>query len=186
LIACSSRGDTAREQIMIKCPKCDASLPDGAGMCQFCQAVWAPQAGNRPAGRPVAGMQFNRPETWTSKAYYAVAAWWVISGVWSVLQATLFATKENPGSAVGLVFGAITALVGIGLLLRVELVRNIVVFLAALNILLGLFGIAMTFLTPFVGGIWGAVVIVHEFIDIALNGLMIFLIGETDSHAPNF
>ena len=41
------------------------------------------------------------------------------------------------------------------------------------------------FLAP-LAGIWGAVIILRQFIDIGLAGLMIFLIGETDTRTPNF
>ena len=169
------------------CPRCSASLPDGAGSCQFCQAVWAPNASAGPGRPPVAGVQFNRPETWTTKAYFAVAAWWTLSGVWSVLQATAFATEKNDGGgAVAIAFGAISAIIGLGLLLKVEAVRNVVVIMACFNILFGLFGVVMSFFLAPLAGIWGAVIILRQFIDIGLAGLMIFLIGETDTRTPNF
>jgi hypothetical protein len=172
---------------MIKCPNCNASLPDSAGSCQFCQAVWAPQAGSPGKSRSIGGMNIDRPETWTKKAYYAVAAWWTVSGIWSVLQATAFATKDNDGGGfLAIAFGAITALVGLGLLLKVEAVRNVVVIMAAFNILFGLLGLVTAVFFTFVGGFWGALMVIHEVVDIALAGLMIFLIGETDTRAPNY
>lgn len=111
----------------------------------------------------------------------------MLSGVWSVLQATVFATEKNEGGgAIAIAFGAISALVGLGLLLKVEAIRNVVVIMACFNILFGLLGVIMAFFIAPIAGIWGVVTVLHDFIDIGLAGFMIFLIGETDSRAPNF
>ena len=43
---------------------------------------------------------------WVLPTYYAIAAWWTLSGVWDILQSTVFA-KEGLGF-----FGGITILIG--------------------------------------------------------------------------
>ena len=85
-----------------------------------------------------------------------------------------------------IVIGGLTALVGLGLIVNVDLARGIVNVLAFLNILFGCIGLVMLFfLAPF-QGFWGLVALLQTFLDIGLAGFMIFPIGETETRGPNF
>ncbi len=162
---------------MVKCLKCNATLPDFATMCQFCGSPMSlPGVGQGQSGNRV--RQAVNSNSWVRPAYYAVAGYWVFSGALECLTAK--------GSALSIVFGAINILVGLGLILKIEVVRSIVNFICFLNILGGLFGLVMMFFSPFVGGLFGVFMVLLQFFNLGTSGLMIFLIGETESQGPNF
>lgn len=171
---------------MIKCPKCQATLPDGSLKCQFCGEMWA----GPPA--PRAGLKTKIAYTggtpaWVWPAYFGIAGWWVVNGVWVILHTTVLASKEagGIGAMLSLVVGGVTALIGIGLLLRVEAARGVVNFLCFLQILGGLMTLAGFFFGGAALSLWAVVALLMAFVQIGTAGLMIFLIGETD-RTPNF
>lgn len=170
---------------MVKCPKCQATLPDGAYVCQFCQTSFgtAPRVPGRPAIGAAGKSSIAAPGApgWVVPFYYLIAAWWVVDGAqlaYQSLSGGLVAT-------LGLVIGVVSALVGLGLLLRIEAARGIVNVLCFLQILDGLLALVFLLFSG-IGGLWGAVSLIFTFIRIGFAGLMIYLIGETDSRAPNF
>lgn len=57
---------------MINCPKCNATLPDSAGRCQFCGAALAKLAPRRSQddGEET---NYSVPLKWVWPAYYAIA-----------------------------------------------------------------------------------------------------------------
>ena len=169
---------------MISCPKCHATLPDGSSYCQFCQTKFTPPAGARgDEGTDSSTQSVNL--AWVWPAYYAIAGWWIINGVYGIAQALL---SKNPGSVfsiISIVLCAVTLLVGLGLVLKVEMARGIVNVLCFLQILQGLFGILGSFLLSFAFGLLGAIAMVMAILQVALAGLMIFVIGETESRAAN-
>jgi hypothetical protein len=167
-----------------KCPNCQATLPDFAKSCQFCGTAFAqppPPPGTRASkvGSAVNSLR------WVKPAYYGIAGWWVLSGLLVVLEGLGVVGGGRLG-VIDVLFGAVTALIGLGLILQVDAARGVVNVLCFLQILFGLFGLAMLFLNPFVGGTWGVIAAVMTFIQIGLAGLMIFLIGETETRGPNF
>jgi hypothetical protein len=170
---------------MQHCSKCNATLPDFAKSCQFCGNTWSapPPAPGTKASKVGAAVSSLK---WVKPAYYAIAGWWVLSGVLTVLVGAGVVGGSDNTSIVDIVFGTITALIGLGLILQVDAARGVVNVLCFLQILFGLFGLAMLFLNPFVGGLWGVIAAVMAFIQIGLGGLMIFLIGETETRGPNF
>ena len=178
---------------MVKCPHCSATLPDGAFQCQFCgtQFAAAPAGTQRGFTQPAAS-RFNDAmpgaPKWVAPVYNLIAAWWIIDGVWTILRGTVLAGKDSGGffTTVFMIIGGVTALVGIGLLLRIDVVRGIVNVLCLLQILDGALGLIMAFFMTSVFGIWGAIGMIMSAIRIAQAGLMIYLIGETDTRAPNF
>ena len=170
---------------MIKCSKCQATLPDGAGYCQFCGNTFAPQPTRRRDNDEPAYVASGTPK-WVWPAYTIISVWWIISGVWGVAQGLM---SKNPASfwvIVSMVISAVTALVGIGLLLRVELARGIVNVLCFLQIIDGGFGLLGSFMLSFVFGLLGAIAMIVSALRIAMGILMMFVIGETESRAPNF
>ncbi len=170
---------------MQHCPKCNATLPDFAKSCQFCGDTWsgAPLPPGTKASK--VGAVVNSL-SWVKPAYYGIAVWWIVGGVWSVLTGA--GVFGNPGGfgIIDVLLGSLTALVGLGLVLHVDLVRGIVNVLCFLQILGGLRSLVFFFFSPFVGGFLGVVLVMMAFFQIGLAGLMIFLIGETETRGPNF
>lgn len=165
---------------MISCPKCGNSLPDWAQACQFCGTDTkkvarpaAPKGSSRsvPVGQP----------TWVWPAYYLIAAYFIISGFLSIGLAVLM-NKEglDVGDIVTLIVSGITAVIGIGLAAKVEIIRGITNIFCWLQILSGGFG----FLTLlFAGAFLGPIAILYagfKLFDVISGAFMIFLIGETD------
>ncbi len=99
-------------------------------------------------------------------------------------------STETPGFGfafiLGTVIGGFTLLVGIGLLARVEIARGIANFLAGLNLLFGLLGLAGSLIGSVVAGPLGLLLSLKGVLDIATRAFMIFLIGESEKRAPNF
>jgi hypothetical protein len=171
---------------MIKCPKCNATLPDGAGYCQFCQSTFVNTAPVQPTDDYDTGIA--PMPNWVWPAYYGVAGWWIASGLYGVLT-TVIRSGAAGFSGFGLVLLLLElfpAIIGIGLLFRVELVRGIVNISCFLQILQGVLGLLVAVFSPFVTGIWGIITVLVLVLNIALALLMIYLIGETDTRAPNF
>lgn len=167
---------------MRTCPHCGATLPDFAAGCQFCHTSFAPTpgVGARPATRPGAG---GRPR-WVVPAYHAIAGFWVLSGAYDALKGTVLADGEVGGlGMMGAAVGGLTAVIGFGLLVRLEAARGIVNVLSAIQILDGLLGVVVAF---GLGGLTGLGVLAISVLRVAAAGMMIFLIGETETRAPGF
>ena len=162
---------------MLKCSQCNSTLPDFATMCQFCGNTWSP-SNSGPAGTKANITQAMNSLAWVRPAYYGIAAYWVVSGIIECLTAK--------GSTVGIVLGAINILVGLGLILKVEVIRSVVNAICFVNILFGVLALVGAFFSPFVGGLIGVVIVIMNFVNLGTSGLMIFLIGETESRGPNF
>jgi hypothetical protein len=173
---------------MIQCPSCKATLPDGAGHCQFCGATFAATPPSRRTDSDDPDLGGGDSPSWVWPAYYGISIWWILSGVWGIIQELM---SKNPGSfwsIVSMGISAVTALVGLGLILRVEQARGIVNVLCFLQILNGVFGLLGGFVMSFapIIGIFGAIAMIVSALDIVFAILMIFVIGETESLAPNF
>ena len=172
---------------MLQCPKCAATLPDGSTFCQFCRSTWAPPPGMRAPQRMAASTPaLGQTYPWVWKAYYAIAGWWILNGTLSILRATAFATeKDSGGGILAIVFGALTLLIGLGLVFRIDVARNLVTFLCFVSIVFGILGIVIMFFFAPVTGFWSVIGLASDILDIGLAGLMIFVIGETD-RAPTY
>lgn len=176
---------------MTKCPDCNATLPDGAVHCQFCGAALAPTGGaSRSGGRPAAGrahsssLQDRGEYAWAWWIYYGVSAWWILNGGYAI-----FLSVTQSGGLLGIIsllIGLFTALVGLGLIFRVEAARGIVNVLCFIQILEGCFGLGVGFLLSGFIGIWGIIGMLMSILRIVFAVLMIFAIGETESRGPNF
>ncbi|MBM3494480.1 MAG: hypothetical protein FJX72_09210 [Armatimonadetes bacterium] len=165
---------------MVKCPGCSATLPDGAQVCQFCGRALGPPSvrlGRAPVGKP-ADVMPGAP-AWVKPVYNLIAGYWILNGAWGVLSDTALAGKDGP-NFVGAAFGALGALIGLGLLLRIDRIRGVVNFVCALQILFGILDVISAFLIG-----WPLMMFLAMF-QVFTAGLMIFLIGETDTHGPNW
>ena len=176
---------------MITCPKCANSLPDWSQFCQFCQAdlkgIERPKADTK--ANPYAKYANYGPAKWIWPAYYAVSAYFVLSGLLSVLNGVMMLhVKKDSGAgdimqtvAIGtMIIGSIVALIGIGLIAKVEIVRGIVNVLCWIRIVGSSFSLLSSLLA---GGFIGPIALLWAFlnvVDIATSALMIYLIGETD------
>lgn len=165
---------------MNRCPRCQQVLPDWQDKCQFCGAQVLPAPGTGWGGQ--AGTQGSKPAPWVWFAYYAVCGYFVISGLVGLWN-YYFAQPGNrdPGSTISLGVGIITALGGLGLALRIEVVRGIANVLGFIKMIMG--GLRILDMVM-CGWLFGPSALIHIFwgaLDIATGGLIIFLIGETDT-----
>ncbi|MHB8636303.1 MAG: hypothetical protein ACYC96_07515 [Fimbriimonadaceae bacterium] len=162
---------------MITCPNCKASLPDWAKNCQFCQADTSQVI--RPTQTKPNAQAFTTP-AWTLAAYYAVSGLITIQSVVEIVS-TIVGSKHGVGpfEVIILVWYGLSAVIGIGLLLRVSIIRAFVNFVCYLNIGCGLLSLAgALFGTLF--SAYGLIFVLLAILQIAEYGFMIFLIGETD------
>ncbi len=187
---------------MITCTGCHNTLPDWAQKCQFCGADVTKVArpvvvGNKPkAAAPSA--------TWIMPVYYALCAYWIISGIGHAAETYHVAitpvkveflgmkeTMEAPGFAsfsaiLGFLISGFRIIVGTGLAARLEFARGIANFLAGLSILFGILGLAGSLLSSMFTGPWGILLALLNTVDIVVGAMTIYLIGETEKNAPNF
>ncbi|RYG34697.1 hypothetical protein EON81_14875 [bacterium] len=167
-------------------------MPDWAQKCQFCNTDTKAVARPVAAGPRPVNPAFAAPK-WVWGAYYATSVYFIIGGFGDIFEAIRETETKFMGVAqgytfstyLGLIFGGLTILFGIGLLLRIEIVRGIMNFFCGLTILFGLLQIPGSLfgavLSP-LGMLWA----VMNILDIVTAVFMIFLIGETDKAAPNF
>jgi hypothetical protein len=169
---------------MIKCPKCSATLPDGSGYCQFCQATFVPldPVGKREEKQEI---NFAAMPNWVWPAYRGIAIWWIVTGLYGVVSSLLTAGSAGPNVFVIAIEG-LSAILGIGLLARIEFVRKLVNFCCFLQILLGAVSVFGIIISPHITGVYGLIMLVIEVANIACAVLMIYLIGETESQAANY
>ena len=162
---------------MIICPNCKAQLPDWAKACQFCQADTSQVL--RPKQDTPDARTFETP-TWTLAAYYAVSGLITIQSVAEIVS-TVVGAKHGigPFETIILVWYGLSAVIGIGLLLRVSIIRAFVNLVCYLNIGCGLLSLAgALFGTLF--SAYGLIFVLMAILQIAEYGFMIYLIGETD------
>lgn len=176
---------------MITCPKCNATLPDWAQTCQFCQADVKAVARPKPVVQQKRGI--TPAASWIWPSYYAMCAFFALEGAAGIAQVfmdshTKFMGQEmglNAFSFVSIAINAFTILIGIGLALRVEIIRGIVNFFCGLRILFGLLGLAGSVMGTLFAGAIGFLFVLLNIVNIATAAFMIYLIGETDKHPPN-
>jgi hypothetical protein len=169
---------------MIKCPKCSATLPDGSGYCQFCQATFVPLD---PVRKPVEKEEINfaAMPPWVWPAYRGISIWWIVMGLYSVVSSLLTAGSAGPNVFV-IAMGGISAIVGIGLLAQIDFIRKLVNICCFLQILQGALGLLAIIISPHITGIFGLIMLVIQFVNIVCAVLMIYLIGETESKAADY
>ena len=168
---------------MILCPQCGAKLPDWTTKCQFCQETIDPTiAGHIP------GVSGKTPQ-WVWGAYYGIAIYWILAGAYSALFPLLESSKSDGlgfAAIIGIAVGSLSILFGIGLIARIEVIRGIINFFCGLKIIFGLLGMLGTIGLALLTGPFGIILMFLKVFDIASAAFMIYLIGETESRAPNF
>ncbi len=111
----------------------------------------------------------------------------MLSGSLSLMRGMAVIPDSGGGrhtSLVSVVLGAVTGLIGLGLLLRVEAVRGIVNVFCFVDIALSLLSLAGSLLGSLVVGPIAILFMLSAIFDICTAGFMIFLIGETESGPP--
>jgi|SRR5579862_5239143 len=176
---------------MISCPKCNATLPDWAQTCQFCQTDVTKVA--RP--KPVVQQKRNYMPvaSWIWPCYYAMCAVFVLEGAGGILHTVASSHEKFMGQEIGLgvfsfismAFDGFTALLGIGLAMRIELARGIVNFICGLRILFGVLDLAGALMGTLFLGPLGFILVILSIVNIVTAIFMIYLIGETDKNPPN-
>lgn len=181
----------------LKCPKCGASLPKWAQACQFCQTDVS------KISRPVNVVHkkhydaFDTPK-WIWACYYFIAAWWILGGMYEALDSMYvfgkplellklekeFGFKAGP-QFIGVISGALTFIFGLGLALKIELIRGIVNFVAGLKLIFGLLGLAGSLMGMTFAGFLSLPFVILNLVDIITAGMLLWLIGETDM-GPNW
>jgi hypothetical protein len=133
------------------------------------------------------GSGVSRETAWA--LYYVLCSVWLVSGIWSIVETLAIAPTQKGYEGigmfgvVGLVFSGAQVLVSIGLLAKVEIARGIVNVIAFLNLLSAAFGLLGGLVVTLVLGPLGVLIIVMNVIEIAVNGGIIWVIGETDRRA---
>ncbi|MFI5386030.1 MAG: hypothetical protein ACHQ50_07905 [Fimbriimonadales bacterium] len=176
---------------MITCPKCNATLPDWAQKCQFCQADVRAVVRPKPVVQQKRG--YIPMHTWVWPCYYAMCAFFVLEGGAGILQTILSSHAKFSGQEVGLgafsfvemAIDGFTALLGIGLALRIELARGIVNFFCGLRIFFGILGLFGSLMGTLIFGALGLLFVILNIVNIVTAAFMIYLIGETEKSAPN-
>lgn len=166
---------------MVECPKCRAQLPDWTQTCQFCgqdvRSVARPPSNAKPKA-------MYEPPAWVNFAYYAIAVYWIVSGLFRILSG-LGVFDREAASPLLIIVGAIGIVFGVGLIARVEIVRGIVNFVCGLNIIFGLFSLGGIILGSVFAGPIAILWVIYQLIDIAQSAFLIFLIAETERNMPN-
>lgn len=169
---------------MRRCKNCGAALAPHAVQCDLCGAraagpppVRLEEGPHRRSEGASPGIAPGAPR-WVGVAYNLIAAYWLVTGGIRVVAAA--SGGPGAGGVVAGAFGLLAALIGLGLLLRVEFVRGIVNVLCGLQILFGALGV----LDSFLGG--DPLGLILSFVQIATAGFMIYLIGETETGPPSF
>lgn len=181
----------------LKCPKCGASLPEWAKACQFCQTDVTKLA--RPVNTETKKHYgaFDTPK-WIWACYYFIAVWWILGGAYDVMDSFYvfgksidmlklekeFGMKFGP-NVIGIIAGTLTCLFGLGLALKIEIIRGIVNFVAGLKLIFALLGLAGSLLGMTFAGLLSLPFVILNIVDIITSGMLLWLIGETDM-GPNW
>lgn len=175
---------------MISCPKCNSSLPDWAQQCQFCGTETSKVA--RPVVQQKKVNYAYGTAPWVWWAYYGISGWFVFSGLVSIIKSALELVSFNRQAAgtmfasfnvffyVQMAIAGAAVVVGLGLILKSEMIRNIANWYFALMILSGLFGVLNSLSVMALLGTVGLLMLIQSGLNILLGGFMIYLIFETN------
>ena len=163
---------------MIQCPGCSNTLQDHAVRCQFCGADVSKVP--RPPAAKKAVSTYGAPAKWIWPTYYTVSGYWALSGAFDVVRALGLLSGAKEVDSFMVVIGAVLMLIGVGLILRVELIRGIINVVCWLKIAVGIVGAILSLGIMALFGAIGILFLVLNLLDIATGGFMIYLVGETD------
>ena len=170
---------------MITCPQCQQQLPDWAKVCQFCHTDVSKIARPVAIAKPKPKSSLDAPN-WVWPSYYAIAGWYIISGLLLIWQGVSGATATGASAlAAGLMLfvsitGGISITLGIGLILKNPVLRKVCVWFNWLTILVSFRGLVSgIFLSTLIGIGW--LWALSNLISMIAAAFMIYLLAETDS-----
>lgn len=166
---------------VITCPKCRKLLPVWQETCQFCGEIIPEQVRREAADRsdPARSQPVGAaPDKRVILAYYVIAIVWAAMGLLGVVRNVI---TDDAGllALPFVIINLIQVVLGIGLLLRIEFIRVVVNFIAGVNLLLTA-AFLIIFMPVRLVIPWGWVSVIYDLFTIAVCGLVIFLIAETD------
>ena len=176
---------------MISCPKCQSALPDWAQSCQFCGTDTGKVA--RPVVEQKKSNYAYGTAAWVWWAYYAIAGWFVLSGLINLARGIIGFIQFNRDTAdnpyvqsfgvffyFGMAISAAAIVVGMGLILKSDFIRGIANYYCAFMLLFGaldvLSYIGISAIIGPVAYVWMA----RSALDVVCGGMMIYLILETN------
>lgn len=170
----------------MKCPRCQNSVISGVATCQFCGEDLRGMAPTQkrsvfvdPDSHEVVHTG-GRP-TWVVPLYYVIAGWFVVSGVIDIIQVLMNKKLDDAFLKIlFLVLPSVRAILGLGLLAKIEFVRGIVNFVCGISLVLSILGLLGSFADILAFGGLGVLMLILNVFNICTYGLMIYLIGETD------
>lgn len=183
---------------MIQCPRCHAMLQDWATECEFCQADTTQVERPTPEGPKRHYGHFDVPQ-WVRTAYYVFAVWWVVDGalnllaglagmldlssVWTSANPLVYQHHSVLTPYLDLLFGVLTVIGGLGLLLESDLIRACVTWIAGLRIFWGLVDLLFFLTAGAFLGLFGVLAVILRLLGIFASAMVIYVIGETDKQA---
>ncbi len=173
----------------MSCPTCQKQVISGVPTCQFCGSDlrgMAPQQGKRSIFIDSDSYDVvhtgGKPD-WVVPAYYIVSGYFIASGLFGAGRILMnHKLMEDAGmfAYIGLAFNAISVLMGVGLMVKIEIIRGIVNFVCGLSLVFGILGLLGSLGSVLTLGGMGVLILIQNVLDICMNGFMIYLIGETD------
>lgn len=174
----------------ITCPNCKNSVPPSFQVCQFCGTsltnVVRPKQGGAAGGKKKLFDYdehnvdyFGKPK-WVWPAYYGIAGYFILYAVISSLRMLATRKPDEDINYFLLIINGLGLVKGLGLILRIQFIRNAVVFLCSLSIIFALIGIPGTLAIAAAMGAAGLVFVILSVVDFMFNCMMIYLIGETE------
>lgn len=179
---------------MKTCPKCNSTLPDWAQQCQFCgSAVAAVASPDRYAPQKKSNYAYGiAPWVWV--AYYTIAGWFVLSGLYALTISAVRLVRFNDETAgtpfqtlnwifyLGMAWALIGIGAGIGLLLQNDFVKALANYFCVATAIFAFFsffrwmGVTPSSFTRTLNISWSAV-------DMVSGLLMLYLIFETNDNS---
>lgn len=166
------------------CPTCNKQVLAGVPNCQFCgsdlrgmaptqkRSMWVDPNSHdvvHSGGRP----------KWVVPAYYIVASYFLLSGAFSLINLMMLKEKDM-FTTILMIMAGIQAVMGLGLLAKIEIIRGIVNFVCGIQLIRSILGLLGSLLAIMALGPFGFLVLLFNILDIVTNAMMIYLIGETD------
>lgn len=165
-----------RQTQTIQCPSCDMILRDTTENCPGCGASTIHLARST---RDITGFSYGGPvPPFAWPLYYVISAYWVLSGIAEIVLSAISRDGIQLWSAVCPGF---QIFLGIGLLLRLEIIRGIVNVLCWFSILGGLLKVIGGILVMATIGAMAIPNVLFGLIQIITSALMIWVIGLTQT-----
>ncbi|MBS1708793.1 MAG: hypothetical protein JSS65_08755 [Armatimonadetes bacterium] len=178
---------------MISCPKCKQTLPDFVTTCQFCGAQI--QGVKQIQAVHVDSDGFEHPDTttgsglsgeWVRRIYYGLGIFWLLTGLWSILDITVVGpaskgTTFQGGVAYIFLFILVIRLgLAIGYLMRASIAKKVINVFAALGLLGALLSLVGSLMSIMLVGPFGILFVLLSLLDVIVNGGIMWIIGESE------